>query len=59
MLRLPDRVDATALVDHLRTRRIHVDARGQILRLSPGAITRMDHVERLFEALKPQIKGGA
>ncbi len=55
MLRLEDRVDAPALVGRLRGDGIHLDARGPILRLSPGAITRMDHVERLFEALKPLV----
>ncbi|MEQ6250690.1 aminotransferase class V-fold PLP-dependent enzyme [Sulfitobacter sp. HNIBRBA3233] len=55
MLRLPDRVDAPALVDTLRGQGIHLDARGQILRLSPGAITRAEDIPRLFEALKPLV----
>lgn len=50
MLRLEG--DGAALVDALRTRRIHVDCRGQILRISPGAVTNTDHVAALFAALK-------
>ena len=55
MLHLADHVDGAGLVDHLRGQGIHVDCRGAILRLSPGAITRPAHVERLFEALKPLV----
>lgn len=49
MLRMPD---AGARVEALRAQNIHVDARGETLRLSPGAITTMDHVARLFDALR-------
>lgn len=51
MLELPPTTDPKQLVDQLRERHIHVDCRGRILRLSPGAVTREDHVERLFAAL--------
>ncbi len=43
--------DMGATVDALRAQGIYVDARGQILRISPGAVTQMAHVDRLFEAL--------
>jgi hypothetical protein len=51
MLHLPDRVDSAALISDLRARRIHADCRGSILRLSPGVVTRAEHVARLFDAL--------
>ena len=44
--------DAAARVDELRGQGIYADARGTILRLSPGAITTMEHVGRLFDALR-------
>lgn len=55
MLQLPASQDTTGLVDHLRSRQIHVDCRARILRLSPGAITTDAHVETLFDALKSLI----
>ncbi len=51
MLRLPDDTNPGAIVDHLRSQDIFTDARGQILRLSPGAVTDARHVDRLFSAL--------
>jgi selenocysteine lyase/cysteine desulfurase len=53
MLRLADTTDAQQLVGRLRTRGVHVDCRGQILRLSPGAITTEEHVAKLFDSLQP------
>jgi selenocysteine lyase/cysteine desulfurase len=44
--------DAAAVVDSLREQGIYLDARGQILRISPGAVTETRHVERLFGALR-------
>ncbi len=55
MVQLPDTTDAQALVGALRGQDIHVDCRGRILRLSPGAITTSAHVERLFNALKSLV----
>ncbi|NNE52256.1 MAG: aminotransferase class V-fold PLP-dependent enzyme [Sulfitobacter sp.] len=55
MLELPAATDPVHLVNQLRDQHIHVDCRGRILRLSPGAVTRADHITRLFEALKPLI----
>lgn len=44
--------DGAGVVDGLREVGVHVDARGQILRISPGAVTTEDHVARLFDGLK-------
>lgn len=49
MVQMPD---AGAQVAALREQGISVDARGQTLRISPGAMTTMEHVERLFDALR-------
>ncbi len=55
MVQLPGSIDAKALVDHLREQHIHVDCRGRILRLSPGAVTTKDQVADLFSALGAHI----
>lgn len=55
MVQLPASVDPVHVVDDLRKRRVHVDARGPILRLSPGAVTTPDGVEQLFEGLKSLV----
>lgn len=55
MLQLPEHADPGAIVDQLRGNAIHVDARGRILRVSPGAVTRETHVSRLFDALTPLL----
>lgn len=55
MVQLPGRVDPQALVSHLREHHIHVDCRGQVLRLSPGAVTTEHHVATLFSALRARI----
>ncbi|MEH6647743.1 aminotransferase class V-fold PLP-dependent enzyme [Sulfitobacter sp.] len=44
--------DAAARVAELRGQGIYTDARGSILRLSPGVITTMEHVARLFDVLR-------
>ncbi len=44
--------DTATLVDLLRAQQIYVDARGQILRISPGAMTTQAHVVRLFEGVQ-------
>lgn len=49
MLRLDG--DAKRVVAALRGRGIHVDCRGQTLRISPGAVTQAHHVDTLFSAL--------
>ena len=55
MVQLPYVADAQALVRQLRDRQIYVDCRGQILRLSPGAVTTAAHVSDLFQALKTLV----
>ena len=51
MLSLPDRLNAAEVVNQLRAQEIHVDARGQILRVSPGIVTSHSGIERLTKAL--------
>ena len=55
MIDLPETTDTQTLVQQLRELSIHVDSRGQILRLSPGAITAEHHVAKLFDQLIPII----
>jgi len=55
MLQLPETADPAALVDGLRDEDVHVDCRGRILRISPGAVTKDHHVDRLFRGLKPYV----
>ena len=55
MIELPANVEPAAVVDGLRDRRVHVDARGRVLRVSPGAVTELRHVERLFRGLRDLI----
>lgn len=52
MLRLPTSCDAGGVVAGLRAQAIFTDCRGQILRLSPGAITTQPHIEKLFTELE-------
>tara|TARA_R110002020_G_scaffold14638_1_gene51798 strand:+ start:2690 stop:3850 length:1161 start_codon:yes stop_codon:yes gene_type:complete len=51
MMRLPEGVDAQGVLADLRTRGVFADARGSLLRCSPGFMTTRDGVERLAEAL--------
>ncbi|MBM1635079.1 aminotransferase class V-fold PLP-dependent enzyme [Sulfitobacter mediterraneus] len=55
MLQLPETADPAALVDGLRDADVHVDCRGRILRISPGAVTKGQHVNRLFDRLKTYV----
>lgn len=55
MLALPHGTDAQAVVANLRTQAIYCDARGRILRLSPGSVTSPNAVETLFAALHPLL----
>ena len=55
MLQLSETTDPVALVDGLRGEDVHVDCRGRILRISPGAVTRGQHVDRLFDSLKAYV----
>lgn len=51
MLLLPEGLGSRKVVDELRTRQVFVDARGQVLRMSPGAMTRPEGVAALLTAL--------
>lgn len=51
MALLPDRHPAPGVIAALRARGIAADARGQLLRLSPGIMTTSAGVDRLSEAL--------
>lgn len=52
MLALPEAVDAGQVVAELGRQRLFCDRRGQVLRLSPGAVTDADAVEALLGALE-------
>lgn len=52
MIELASGVDAKDVVDRLRQQDIFLDARGQILRISPGIVTEIRHVDRLFDGLE-------
>ena len=52
MLRLPDRLPAPAVLNHLRAAGVTADARRQILRLSPGVVTTEAGVERMLDSLR-------
>ena len=49
--------DPERLVAALRAEALHADARGPVLRLSPGAVTTEAHVERLLGALRRHAAG--
>lgn len=51
MLRLASATSAPGVLAGLRARGIHADARGTVLRLSPGIVTTDAGTERLIQAL--------
>jgi selenocysteine lyase/cysteine desulfurase len=51
MLRLPGTTPAASVVAKLKADDLHVDARGHILRLSPGVMTTQEGCERLIAAV--------
>lgn len=51
MIRLPDRHPAREAVARLKSADVHVDARGQTLRISPGIMTTDAGVSRLLQEL--------
>jgi kynureninase len=51
MLRLPDASPAAGIVAKLKDDDLHVDARGQILRLSPGVMTTAEGCKHLMASL--------
>jgi kynureninase len=52
MAQMPDPGAARAMVDHLRGAGVSADARGRILRLSPGSLTTAEGVARVAVALR-------
>lgn len=55
MLRLPG--NAAEVVDDLRRQGIHTDARGPVLRLSPGSVTTADQCADLLAELRRSLAG--
>lgn len=55
MLRLPVGSDPAKVVAHLREAGLYTDARGPVLRLSPGATTTLDAVDRLCCTLRETL----
>jgi Selenocysteine lyase len=59
MLRLPEDARPDAIVGALRSQGIYTDARGQVMRLSPGIVTTKQGVERLLERLGTVLRQSA
>lgn len=57
MMKLPEHIDPQALLGELRARAIFADARGQLLRCSPGFMTTQAGIDRLAEALGTFSRG--
>ena len=58
MVRLADAGRAQAVLAGLRTRGLHADARGAVLRLSPGTVTTGDGTTALIAALEDLARQG-
>jgi kynureninase len=56
MLRLPETSPAADIVARLQSEDLHTDARGRILRLSPGVMTTREGCERLIAAVAGIIR---
>ena len=56
MLRLADSDQAQRVLAGLRAQGIFADARGQVLRMSPGAVTTLAGTERMIAALGPLVR---
>lgn len=59
MMKLPDSIDPQTVLEDLRSRSVFADARGSLLRCSPGFITTPGGVDRLAEALVAISRGAA
>ncbi|MGB3901345.1 MAG: aminotransferase class V-fold PLP-dependent enzyme [Mesorhizobium sp.] len=55
MLGLPQQANPAAVVACLRAKKLHCDARGPTLRLSPGPVTHDDTIDKLLSALQELI----
>jgi kynureninase len=58
MMRLPDRIEPAAVLESLRSQAVFADARGAILRCSPGFMTTQAGISRLTRALCESSKSG-
>lgn len=56
MLRLAEGADPSLSVNELRNQGIYTDCRGRIMRLSPGAVTTDEGLDRLFAGLRGVAK---
>jgi kynurenine formamidase/selenocysteine lyase/cysteine desulfurase len=56
MLQMPDTAEAASVVGALRIEGVSADSRSRILRLSPGAVTTADGVDRLFDIAERVMK---
>jgi len=55
MIRLGDDVDVKSIIGQLRARKLYCDARGQILRLSPGVSTTEEDSDKLCRSISELI----
>ncbi|MFC0201857.1 aminotransferase class V-fold PLP-dependent enzyme [Paracoccus rhizosphaerae] len=58
MIRLPETIDPQSLLAALRSEGLYADARGAILRLSPGIVTGVEALEHLTTTLGAQLEPG-
>ena len=56
MLLMPDAAEAAAIVGALRLEGIGADHRSRVFRLSPGVVTTMEGVDRLFSVVRRVMK---
>lgn len=59
MIRLPQHPEPAAVLESLRANGVFADCRGRILRLSPGTVTTMAGVDRLFASLGDLLRQAA
>ena len=59
MMKLPDSIDPQGLLEDLRTQSVFADARGSLLRASPGFVSSKAGVARFAEALGGILRGAA
>ncbi len=56
MFRVPAKVDARSIIQALRERHVHLDARGSVLRFSPGNMTTIEGVEECLRELRVALR---
>jgi kynureninase len=52
MIRMEEHIDVRSLVGQLRERKLFCDARGQIIRLSPGIVTTEADVDLVCQGIR-------